>query len=128
MEDGREKWAMLIMKSGKRETVEGIKVPNQESIRTLREKEKYMYLGILEADTIKQVEMKENIRKSISNERESFSKPNTTAGISPKRINIGTVSLVRYSGPFLKWTRRTPTDGPEDKKIDDYAEDSTFER
>ena len=38
---------------------EGIKQPNQENIRTLREKETYKYLGILEADTIRQVEMKE---------------------------------------------------------------------
>ena len=29
----------------------------------LREKEKYKYLGILEVDTIKQVEMKEKIKK-----------------------------------------------------------------
>ena len=47
------------MKSGKRHMTEGIELPNQEKIRTLREKETYKYLGILEADTIKQEEMKE---------------------------------------------------------------------
>ena len=31
-----------------------IELPNQEKIRTLREKETYKYLEILEADTIKQ--------------------------------------------------------------------------
>ena len=38
--------------------------------RTLGEKETYKYLGILEADTIKQVEMKEKkkLRKNISGE------------------------------------------------------------
>ncbi len=35
----------------------------QEKIRTLGEKETYKYLGILEADTIKQVEMKDKIQK-----------------------------------------------------------------
>ena len=35
-----------------------MELPNQEKIRTLEEKEIYKYLGILEADTIKQVEMK----------------------------------------------------------------------
>ena len=34
---------------------EGRELPNQEKIRTLWEKEAYKYLGILEADTIKQV-------------------------------------------------------------------------
>ena len=38
--------------------MKGIKLPNQVVIRTLEEKETYKYLGILEADTIKQVEIK----------------------------------------------------------------------
>ena len=54
---------MLVMKSGKRHLIDGIKLPNQDKIRTLREKETYKYLGILEADTIKQVEMKDKIQK-----------------------------------------------------------------
>ena len=58
-----EKWAMLIMKSGKRQIIEGTELSNQERIRTLGEKENYRYLGILEVDTIKQVDMKEKIRK-----------------------------------------------------------------
>ena len=46
--------AMLIRKSGKRQTTEGMKLPNQERIRILGEKKNYKYLEILEADTIKQ--------------------------------------------------------------------------
>ena len=60
MEFSRENCTMLIMKSGKQQMMEGIELPNQEKIRTLEEKEIYKYLGILEADTIKHVEMKEN--------------------------------------------------------------------
>ena len=37
--------------------------PSQDKIRTLGEKETYKYLDILEADTIKQVEMKDKIQK-----------------------------------------------------------------
>ena len=59
MEFGIEKCAMLVMKSGKRHMTEGIKLPNQVVIWMLGEKETYKYSGILEADTIKQVEMKE---------------------------------------------------------------------
>ena len=58
MEFGIEKCDMLIMKSVKRYMTEGIKLPNQEKIRPFGEKETYKYLGILEADTIEQVEMK----------------------------------------------------------------------
>ena len=42
------------MKSGKRETMEGIELRNQKSIRRLRKKENYKYLETLEADTLKQ--------------------------------------------------------------------------
>ena len=58
MEFGIEKCALLVGKSGKRHLSDGMELPNQDKIRTLGEKETYKYLGILEADTIKQMEMK----------------------------------------------------------------------
>ena len=58
---------LLIMKSGKRYTTEGVEQPNQEKIRTLEEKETYKYLGILEANTIKQVEIKKWNEKTHRN-------------------------------------------------------------
>ena len=63
MEFGKEKCATLVMKSGKRHLTDGMESPNQDKIRTLGENEIYKYLGILEADTIKQVEMKYKIKK-----------------------------------------------------------------
>ena len=54
-----EKCVMLLMRSGKRHKTERTELPNQEKIRTLGVKESYNYFGILEADTIKQAEMKE---------------------------------------------------------------------
>ena len=59
---------MLVMKSGKRRMTDGMKLPNQDKIKTLAENETYKYLVILEADIIKQVEMKEKIQKRISQE------------------------------------------------------------
>ena len=47
------------MKSGKGHMTEEVELPNQVVIRTLGEKETYKYFGILEPDTIKQVEMKD---------------------------------------------------------------------
>ena len=60
MEFGIEKCALLVMKSGKRHLTDGIELSNQDKIRTLAENETYR---ILEADTIKQVEMKNEIQK-----------------------------------------------------------------
>ena len=53
------KCVKLIMKSRKK-TNNKTELPNQERIRALGEKENYEYKGILEADTIKQAEMKES--------------------------------------------------------------------
>ena len=39
--------------------MERTELPNQEKTRTLGEKENYKFLGILEANTIKQAEIKE---------------------------------------------------------------------
>ena len=68
----------------KRRITEGRDQPNQERIRALGEKENYKYLGILEADTIKQVGMKEKNKKQkqgiISDQRENLSKPNSVVG------------------------------------------------
>ena len=51
------------MKSGKRYMTDGMDLPNHDRKRTLEENETYKYLGILEADTFKQVQMKDTIRK-----------------------------------------------------------------
>ena len=40
-----------------------MELPNQDKIRTLVENETYKYLGILEVDTIKRVQMKDKIEK-----------------------------------------------------------------
>ena len=56
MEFSIEKCALLVMKRGKRHLTDEIELPNQDKIRTLTENENYKYLGILEADAIKQVE------------------------------------------------------------------------
>ena len=58
---------------------EGMKLPNQDMIRTLGEKEIYKYLVILLADSIKQVEMEDNIKKDISEELESYSRQDYVA-------------------------------------------------
>ena len=57
-----------------------------------------MYFKRLEAETIKQADIKEIKRVYLtSKKKKNFSKPSSAAGIS------WAVTLVRYSSPFLKW-------------------------
>ena len=76
-------------------------IQNQDNIRMLAENETYKYLGILKADTIKQAEMKDKIQKEyLRRTRDKTSGRNLIKG-----INTWAVPLVRYSRPFLEWTR-----------------------
>ena len=83
MESGIEKCAMVVMKSGQRHIMEGVKLLSNQNARR---KGNLQILGILEADTIKQVEMKEKgEKKSISEEPENYSRKNSIAGTLSKR-------------------------------------------
>ena len=105
MESGIEKCAMLVMKSGKRHMTDGMELPNHDKIRTLRENETCKYLGILEVDTFKQVEIKDKIRKEYLRRTRKLLETKLSSRNLIKGINTWAVSLVKYSGPFLKWTR-----------------------
>ena len=105
MEFGIEKCAMLVMKSGKRHMTDRMELPNHDEIRTLGENENYKYLGILEADTIKQVEMKDKIRKEYLRRTRKLLETKLSSRNLIKVINTRAVPLIRYSGPFLKRTR-----------------------
>ena len=59
----------------------------------------------MEADTIKQVEMKDKIRKEYLRRRRKLLETKLSVRNLIKGINTWAVPLVRYSGPFLKWTR-----------------------
>ena len=93
---------MLVMKSCKRHMTDGIELPNHDKIRTLRANETYKYLGILEADTIKQVQMKDKIRKEYLRRTRKLLETKLSNRNLIKGINTW---VVRYSSPFLKWTR-----------------------
>ena len=84
--------------NGKQHLTDGMELLNQDKNKTLGEKETYKYLGILEADTTEQVVMKEKIRKE-------YLMTKLCCRNLIKGINTWDVLLVRYSGPFLKWTR-----------------------
>ena len=105
MEFGMEKCAMLVMKSSKWHRTDGIELPNQDKIRTLGENDAYKYLGILEADTIKQVQMKDKIQKEYLMWTRKLLETKLSGRNLIKGINTWAVPLVRKSRPFLKWTK-----------------------
>ena len=104
LEFGLEKYAKLIMK-GEKHLTDEMELPNQEKIRPLGEKETYKYLGILETDTIKQVEMKEKIKKEYLRRTRKLLKTKQYNRNLITGINNWADPLVTYSGLFLKWTR-----------------------
>ena len=75
---------MLAMKSGKQHMTDGMERLNHDKIRTLGEKGTHKYLGISEADTIKQMQMKDKSGQNISGELENFSRQNSPAETSSK--------------------------------------------
>ena len=105
MEFGIEKCAMLVMKSGKRHLTDGMELPNQDKFKMLAENETDKYLDILKADTIKQMQMKDNIDKEYLRRTRNLQETKLSSRNFTKRINTWAVALVRYPGPFLKWTR-----------------------
>ena len=90
------------MRSGKWYMMEGIELLNPEKISMLREKESYKYLRILEADTIKQMEMKEKIKNEYLRRTRKQLKTKPYCRNLIVGIKTWPVPLDRYSRPFLK--------------------------
>ena len=88
----------------------------------LGEKEMYKYLGILEVDNIKKVDMKEEYEERVFQENQKVTRdktilqePNRTdkyPGSAPRK-KLGTTLEVDQSRP--------QTNGPENKKTNDHA-------
>ena len=120
MEFGIEKCAMLVMKCGKRHITNELELPNQNQIRRIGENETYKYMGILEADTIKQEEMKDQIQKEYAKRTRKLLETKLSCRNLMKGINTWAVPLVRYLGPFLKWARDELKWTKEQKKNNDH--------
>ena len=89
------------MKSGKWHLTDGMEQPNQDKIRTFGERDKYEYLGILEADTIKKWRWKKKIKKEYLRRTRKLLETKLCSRNLIKGINTWALLLDRYSGPFL---------------------------
>ena len=112
------KIAMLIMKRGKRETIE---LPNQKKHQNAWREGKLQVVGNIGSRY--QMKMKERIWKEYPRRTRKLLQTKLLSRNLIKGINIRTVPLVRYSGKFLKLTN-----GPKAKNIDVYAQGFTSER
>ena len=74
MEFGIEKWAMFVMKSGKRHMTDGMELPNQDKIRTLAERETWTSWRLTPSNKWK---LKKKLRKNISGELENYTRQNS---------------------------------------------------
>ena len=72
-----------------------MELPNQDKIRTLAENETYKYLDILEADTIRKVEMKDKIQKEYLRRTTKLLETKLSSRDLIKGINTWPVPLVR---------------------------------
>ena len=120
MEFGKEKCAVLGIKSGKRHITEGVE-PSKQVIRKLGERETYKYLGTMESDPIKQADMKEkNLKEYLRITRKSLA-TNLYSRNLVRVLNSKAVPLVTYSGSFLKWTMEELKRMAQRTKTYDYA-------
>ena len=105
MEFGIEKCAMLVLKRGQVATSNGIKLPDESVIKSVKGGESYKYLGMLQADQIKHQEMKDKVMKEYKRRVRKILETKLNAGNLIKGINTWAVSLLRYSAAFLDWTK-----------------------
>ena len=81
-------------------------------------------MGKLEADIIKETEMKGNVKKKKNAKTSKLLETKLLIKNQIKWINTQAVSLVRYSEPFLNWTRK---EKQQNEKINDDVQGHTSE-
>ena len=106
MEFGINKCAMLIMKRGRLMHSEGITLPDNLQIRGMKEDDdRYKYLGVLEVEGIRHLEMKELVRKEYFCRVKKILKSKLNGGNTIKAINSRAVSIIRYGTGIVDWTK-----------------------
>ena len=105
MEFGIGKCGILVMKRGRYKKSEEIKLPNDQEIKEINVDNEYKYLEILEADGIKDKEMKEKIRKEYTRRVRQVLKSKLNRVNAFSAINSRAVAVVRYSAVVVHWRK-----------------------
>ena len=90
------------MKKGKYHHSKGIQQPNEETIREIGLDEGYKYLRILEADGVKDNEMREKIEKEYYTRVRMILKSKLNGPNTITAINSRVISIVRHSVDIIK--------------------------
>ena len=104
MEFGLSKCEVLIMKTGKLVKTEGKSMHNGKVIKNIEEGG-YKYLGILEADSIKQEEMKGQIKKESTRSVKNILKSKLNGWNIISTINSKSVSIVKSGAIIICCTK-----------------------
>ena len=105
MEFGITKCASMVMKHGKIQNSTGISLPNGQMVPGLKTTDTYKYLGMLEADTIKQAEMKLKVKQEYIKRVRKVLSSDLDAGNTVTAINVWAVAAFRYSAVILDWNK-----------------------
>ena len=74
-------------------------------MKALRDEEGYKYLGILQADDLQKKEMKIKVFNEYKRRVRKIVKTKLNGRNIVKGINTWAIPVLRYSAPFLSWTK-----------------------
>ena len=105
MEFGISKCAVLVMKRGKMDhcSSHGLTLPSGEIIKSVDSEVGYKYLGFLEADRIKNNEMKEKVTIEYVRRLRKILKSHLHSRNIISAINSRAVSIIRYTAGVVEW-------------------------
>ena len=83
---------------------QGINLPNN-NIRGLNLEESYKYMGILQADDIKHVQVKKKVASEYTMRVRKVLKAKLNGGNSIRAINSWAIPVIRYTAGIVDWTQ-----------------------
>ena len=104
MEFGLDKCVALAIIKGKITETQGLNLPNN-NIKGLNLDETYKYLGILQADDIKNKQVKKKTLSEYNKWARKILKSKLNGGNIIKAINSWAVPVVRYTAGIIDWTQ-----------------------
>ena len=107
MEFGISKCGVLMIKRGKLSKCKGIEIPTGEVIKEIDAETGYKYLGVSEADNIKDKEMKTNLKREYLRRIRTILKSKLNSKNVLSAINSRAVSIIRYSAGIIVELNRT---------------------
>ena len=88
MEFGVGKCVVLTMKKGKMANSDGIALPNETTIKGLKEGESFQYSGVIQAGGTKHLEMKEKVKTQYCRQLRKILEMKLNGGNIMTQINI----------------------------------------